>query len=74
MAPRPLPPLSFRIGDPEEATALLASLGTPQGWDSESSPEELLGPAVRAAANAALEILGAELLDEDGDGPVVASP
>jgi hypothetical protein len=48
--------LRFHIGEPAAAGAILRQLGSPPSWALRSSPADLLGPAVAAAAALAREL------------------
>jgi uncharacterized Zn finger protein len=64
-APAALPLLELSFEAPLQHGALLRQLGAPPAWRSEASPEELLAPLVRAAADAARRIA---LADAPADG------
>jgi uncharacterized Zn finger protein len=62
----PLPRLRLCFDEPLTHGAILRQLGAPAAWEGEESPEEVLAPTVRAAAEAAREMAMAEL-DEGGE-------
>jgi uncharacterized Zn finger protein len=65
-APEALPLLDLSFEAPVQHGALLRQLGAPPAWRSEASPEELLAPLVRAAAEAARRIALADPPADEG--------
>lgn len=65
----PLPPLP-QVGGEEPALpgAILRQLGSPRDWQDERPPLELLGPMIRAAAEKARKLAGAEESPADRTG------
>ncbi|WNZ62067.1 SWIM zinc finger family protein [Myxococcus sp. MxC21-1] len=59
----PLPALSFSFDAPVTHGAVLRQLGSPASWGAKASPEDVLAPPVRAAAEVARRIA----LREPGD-------
>lgn len=58
---RPLPVLHLSFEAPPISGGVLRQLGAPPGWGSETSPVELLGPMIRAAADRARNLSMAEI-------------
>jgi uncharacterized Zn finger protein len=59
----PLPALRFRFDEAVTHGAVLRQLGTPSTWAGDSTPADVLGPLVRAAAETARRIA----MSEHGD-------
>src|SRR5688572_7014175 len=55
-----LPALGFSFDEPSTHGAVLRQLGTPTAWKDQASPEQVLSPLVRAAADAARRLAMAE--------------
>jgi uncharacterized Zn finger protein len=69
-----LPSLHFSFDEPVAHGAVLRQLGRPATWEGEASPEELLAPLVRAAAETARRLAMAETDDARDGGPVKGQP
>lgn len=71
-APLPVPALAFDASAAEGA--VLRQLGQPVGWNTEKTPVELFGPAIRAAARLARDLaMGSAGGEPDGE-PATAPP
>jgi uncharacterized Zn finger protein len=73
-APEALPVLELSFEAPLQHGALLRQLGAPPAWRGEASPEELLSPLVRAAAEAARRIALADSPAQDDGAAERAGP
>jgi uncharacterized Zn finger protein len=76
-APEALPSLHLSFDEPLTHGAVLRQLGAPVGWNGDSSPVDLLGPLVRAAADKARCIALADPSPETANGaddPVPPAP
>ncbi len=69
-----LPALGFSFDEPSTHGAVLRQLGTPTAWKDEASPEQVLSPLVRAAADAARRLAMAEAEPPEPEPSKPASP